>query len=142
MLFDFIEIGIGGFFGGFFGGCFLFNVFVFVDVDNFVKLFFELDLEDWFFVINFIDFINLVSLFWIIFGDIFWDGEGRVLLLEKDYILVGVLVVKDLVLGGFFLFSLVLIFIFLFLLVIWMGDFGLFFGVDLGSVCILIFISS
>lgn len=63
VLFDFIEIGIGGFFGGFFGGCFLFNVFVFVDVDNFVKLFFELDLEDWFFVINFIDFINLVSLF-------------------------------------------------------------------------------
>lgn len=63
MLFDFIEIGIGGFFGGFFGGCFLLNVFVFVDVDNFVKLFFELDLEDWFFVINFIDFINLVSLF-------------------------------------------------------------------------------
>lgn len=63
VLFDFIEIGIGGFFGGFFGGCFLFNVFVFVDVDNFFKLFFELDLEDWFFVINFIDFINLVSLF-------------------------------------------------------------------------------
>lgn len=63
VLFDFIEIGIGGFFGGFCGGFFLFNVFVFVDIDNFVKLFFELDLEDWFFVINFIDFINLVSLF-------------------------------------------------------------------------------
>lgn len=62
MLLDLIETGIGGPLGGPFGGRSSSNVFAFVDIDNFVKPLFELDLEDWSFVINPIDFINLASL--------------------------------------------------------------------------------